>query len=420
LKKNALRIAIMICISIVTGYLLLSAVYLIPSEAQRNNLKASASFLAEEKTYRREAYSRRRLDNFTDALMLLESGYQIYDNAFINAVRTPYYNAVSGEIKPHKTLTALLLEDNGEAQVIDYARYWHGYQIILRPLLLIMDYEQIRQLNTWILFTLIMLVAWAIAKRTHRCLIPFCLALLLMSPTAIVESLQYSTVTYVTLLTSLAVLGAPKDSVICKRIAIVFLCSGIAVAYFDLLTFPTVALTMPLVLLWGTVDNREHITRLMLKCTFCWAIGYAGMWMGKWGIALICDGRAFGDSLFNSIKSRSGTEWNGAESTRFQVLMLNFEELFLNPKLTISIACFSAISAIALFLKRDQATIQHAKARLALLIPTLIPMLWILVVSNHSWNHTWFTYRTLAPSIFSLLSLLSPFDSKPTIPEALQ
>ena len=180
------------------------------------------------------------------------------------------------------------------------------------------------------------------------------------------------------------------------------------------------ALTMPLVLLWGTVDNREHITRLMLKCAFYWAIGYAGMWMGKWGIALIYDGRAFWDSLFISIKARSGTEWNGVESTRFQVLLLNFKELFLNPKLTISIVGFSAISVIALFLKRDQATIQDAKARLALLIPALIPMLWILVVSNHSWNHTWFTYRTLAPSIFSLLSLLSPFDSKPVNSVALQ
>lgn len=420
MKKNALRIGIMICISIIVGYLLLSVVYLIPSKAQHNNLKASASLLAEEKAYRKEGYSKRRLDNFTDSLMLLESGYQIYDNAFVNAARTPYYNAASGGIKPHKTLTALLLEGNDDPQVIDYGRYWHGYQVILRPMLLIMGYGQIRQLNTWVLFTLIMLVAWAIAKRTHRCLIPFCLALLLMSPAAIVESLQYSTVTYVTLLTSLAVLAAPKDSVIRKKIAVVFLCSGIAVAYLDLLTFPTVALTMPLVLLWGTVDNREHISRLMLKCAFYWAIGYAGMWMGKWGIALICDGKAFGDSLLFSIKSHSGMEWNGDKPTRFQILLLNFKELFLNPKLTISIVCFSVISAITLFLKRGQATIQGAKARLALLIPTLIPMLWILVVSNHSWNHTWFAYRTLAPCVFSLLSLLSPFDSKPHSHEALQ
>ena len=126
------------------------------------------------------------------------------------------------------------------------------------------------------------------------------------------------------------------------------------------------------------------------------------------------------DARVTAFVGKIGAERHGLEVAFTGKYRLPRREHVAQSYLSLETIGFSAISVIALFLKRDQATIQDAKARLALLIPALIPMLWILVVSNHSWNHTWFTYRTLAPSIFSLLSLLSPFDSKPVNSVALQ
>ena len=89
-----LTIVGVLLISIATGFLLLTAGYLIPSEALHDHLMKSAALLSEEKTYPKEAYSRRRLDNFTDSLMLLTSSNNTYDSPFENAVRIQIYAAI--------------------------------------------------------------------------------------------------------------------------------------------------------------------------------------------------------------------------------------------------------------------------------------------------------------------------------------
>ena len=44
---------------------------------------------------------------------------------------------------------------------------------------------------------------------------------------------------------------------------------------------------------------------------------------------------------------------------------------------------------------------------LLFLIPAAVPVGWNLLLSNHGTIHCWFTYRALAPALFSLLTALS-------------
>lgn len=408
--KKLLIIAGMLFASIALGFLLLSACYLIPSGAQHDNLAKSAAILSEEKTYQKETYSNRSLDNFTDSLMLLESGYTIYDNAFVNAIRAPLYTIVANDLSPKKTLQAIAGESQEATGTIDYSRYWHGYQVILRPLLLIFDYGQIRQLNSVVFFFLSMLVVMMLLRQAPRCVIPFILSFLLMSPTAIVDSLQYSVVSYITLFTMASVLFSLNRDNDPEKVLYTFLFSGIAVAFFDLLTFPTVAMTLPLALFCSTTGSKQRTTALILKCVVYWGIGYVGMWMGKWLIALAYGGKPYWDAIINSIRYRSGTEWKGENAGRLTVLLYNIKELFRNHKLTICIVCYAVISTGAVFMNRNGITGKRVRTSLTLLVPALIPVCWIVIVANHSWNHTWFTYRTLAPCVFSLLCMLNISD----------
>ena len=73
-----------------------------------------------------------------------------------------------------------------------YPRYWHGYQVILKPLLFMTDYLGFRSINQIVLLTLSALILAAMYKFGQRkIMIPFLLTLLFLRPKAIAFSLQY-------------------------------------------------------------------------------------------------------------------------------------------------------------------------------------------------------------------------------------
>ena len=259
MQRKAIRLVLILISSIVVGYLLLVLSYLIPLNMGNSNMQYSSMTLSQEGKYPQEIYSRRTLDNFTDSLMLLES-LSSSRSAFLSAIETPYYTIEGAE--PYETFVRGGSGEDHSLEPVNYQRYWHGYQLFVRPLLLVFNYEQIRTINSVVLYSLIMLIALIMINKVPMCVLPYMITMLLLSPTAIVKSLQYSSVTYVTLFTMLFLLINYKNTNKGKE-EFVFLFSGIAVAYLDLLTFPTIALTMPLVLLCAIHPDRE-VKKLIL------------------------------------------------------------------------------------------------------------------------------------------------------------
>ena len=50
-----------------------------------------------------------------------------------------------------------------------------------------------------------------------------------------------------------------------------------------------------------------------------------------------------------------------------------------------------------------------------MIIVACIPVLWYIIIANHSYMHYWFTYRSYAGSIFALLAMVvMAFDDKQT------
>lgn len=74
------RAVILLITGIAAGYLLLTAVFLLPEERMQNNLSKSMDVLLKEKEYHRviPGYISTQLDNYTDSWML---GIAVYDNA---------------------------------------------------------------------------------------------------------------------------------------------------------------------------------------------------------------------------------------------------------------------------------------------------------------------------------------------------
>ena len=75
-----------------------------------------------------------------------------------------------------------------------------------------------------------------------------------------------------------------------------FLLSGVITSYFDLLTYPLLSLTFPLITLLLMIRKHEKIVSnkmivgMICLNSFFWGIGYGGMFISKWLVATLITG----------------------------------------------------------------------------------------------------------------------------------
>lgn len=125
-----------------------------------------------------------QFDNYTDALMIntaysIDSQKPLYSafvarKNYIPNITTEIYEDVPGELKSsskysrHNEVGELNdLVNNEKAESFEYARYWHGYLIFLRPLLILFNINQIRIMLTIILIILACILAYLIYKNKY-------------------------------------------------------------------------------------------------------------------------------------------------------------------------------------------------------------------------------------------------------------
>jgi len=395
--------------AVALGLALVALSLLLPPADHDSRVLPAADIIRAESPYPQETYSQRMLDNDTDSLMLLEAADAGEEGLLDRAIHV-YYTAERGRV-PNATLVDQLPPGTVETYRHSYARYWHGFMVFLRPAFALLGYNGIRTLNLVLQHALLMAVLLLLQRRCPACLFPFLLTVLFLAPTAIGKSLQFSSVYYLILISCLLLLWNPKGLLRGDRAGWLFLFSGIAVAYLDLLTWPTAALTLPLVLLCAREYRegrsvRESLRRLGL-CALLWFIGYAGMWAGKWLLALVSDGAGFFTNLLE-IMGRRSSATNGFQTrvSRGRCLWVNLRTLFENRHLLL-LTAFYVLGQGYVLLKGKAAGRVQLRQLSVFLLPPLIAAGWILLLSNHATVHSWFTYRTLAPGLFSLLTALS-------------
>ena len=387
--------------AILLGFLLLCAVYCLPESLFQSELEESAQVFQWEGRYPAEPYSQKTLDSFTDALMLLEAGNG-GGEAPVSAAIAASYTLLPGA-SPDETLVRLYLDGEAEAaRPAPYGRYWHGYLLFLKPLLAFFSYAQIRSIGTTVQFALLLGVLLLMLKKRRECLLPFLLTVLLLAPTAIALSLQFSSCYLLMLLEALLLLWDPKKLLNRRTLPYFFLLAGILTSYLDLLTAPTLTLSVPLVLVLSAEKEKGSLRSALLLCLM-WGFGYAGMWAGKWLLASVQPG--FLAELLSSLSSRvSSSDEAGAQITRLAALRETAKELFSNRFLNRAAVLLAVFSAGGSLRRRELLRAAH----LRYLLPAAVPVLWILLLANHSYVHSWFTYRTLAPAVFALLMALAP------------
>ena len=382
------------------GYILLVIAYTIPVHLMTQSQVESARLLSNETAAMSDSISGRVIDNYADSVTLALATYPGKENIFYKAANAYYLRSDASD--PRESFVNITL-NNTTAERIAYARYWHGSLVFIKPMMVFLNDHEIRFANTVFLFFLITITVVILIRKLPYCVIPFMLTMLLIAPTTVGRCFEYYWLVCIMLISAILLIWNPRSWFSGESVFLLFLGAGIATAFFDFLTAPTISLTVPLALLCVLRKDEKRL-KLMLVCVFYWGMGYVGMWGIKWLIAIVFNYRDFISSLTSHV-----TLWSSSilpdttKITRVGTLNKNFMTLFEDQYIDIILASYVVLIVTYAIKKRESIRREQIITCLLLYIPALIGIFWILFMASHSNVHTFFTYRTVAPCVLCIL-----------------
>lgn len=403
----------------------LVAAFSLPAGPVRASAERSVSTLEQEGVYPRVFdIENFRLDNWTDATMLGVAA--VDDGTGLEGALLARQPAGNDPISALKSFLA-----GEQVDTPDYSRYWHGYQVLLRPAMhLGLDYGQIRMANGVVHVALLALAIVSLCRAHLARLIPALVATALsVSAVVFPLSLQYSSVYCVALLSvSLSMLLRRRLRGLVPRCAFM-LSVGMVTNFVDFLTFPLMTLGLPLVSFIVLDSNSSlnpggHFSKeraanpiaLVILLSISWAAGYGLMWISKWVIASVILGGDYITPALEQAAMRSSHSLNpnagtGLSSFTLAELAREIGRYWASPvALTPLVVCALGYTVLRIVRRaRGLAVSGWGRTTIAsLFLVALIPVAWFLVLGNHSFQHAWFAFRTASVSEFALLALISP------------
>ena len=406
LKNSGLTIAVFLA-AVLFGFLALTVIYAMPTGRVQANVRISAEDLQEDGLYRQMVAGKEttKLDNFTDALMMLTASYG-GDEGIIDKVVNNYETRLKdGDLIESCKVSGLDVEE-GTTKRHAYARYWHGYVVILKPLLAFFELNEIRDLNLFLVMGMICATAVLLSKYGKgRFAVPYLLAVCFINPMAVAASLQFSTIFHTMSAALLVMLLLWKQKWFREYIWLYFMLVGMMTSYVDLLTYPVVALAFP-VILYIILSEPEKLVdgavRVVANSAF-WCAGYVGMWASKWAVSSLLMQKNYFTKAVETVKLRSGDTAFEQELTAGQVLDAMFG--FLKGSSFSLILIVVLVLTVLLILKKGICG-QKINAAILLLAVCLYPVVWYVGTKNHSAIHGFYTYRGVSVVLFALPSAL--------------
>lgn len=403
LKKGAAVIGILIG-GAVLGAVLLTLVFCLPVDRMYDSyLNNGLESIGRREGWHRYLYdySASTLDNCTEQLMLKVASTPLPatgENIFQKAMRCYTLN---GEW--NHGLTFLQYEWKGQSLSCDsYERYWHGYAVILKPLLMIFTYTDIVFINIGIQIFLMFFLLTMLEEKNYGYLrIAFVILWVISMQIVIMLCLDYSICFYIYMIATLVLIRYQKCQ---KEYLYFFLIVGMITSYLDLLTWPLVTLSIPLTVLLcmqQTKTIKEKMRKGVLSSIF-WGIGYLGQWMSKWIIAsLVLSDNVILDAARQFIlrSSSASEEQNSTGQATFLYTIIRNYSVFLEKGY--AVIFMMIIVCLVWYLSSRKGKISFC-SMLPFILLSFYPFLWYIITRNHSYVHYWMTWRNFTISFFAI------------------
>lgn len=393
----------------VIGYLLLVLAYSLPVGRMKDHLRSEESTFTDGYYMLVRNDTSTQVDNITDSIILAEAVYDGPENPWQKAAAAFY--ASPQENKEHSESYLRIqaaVEDTGP--YTQYARYWHGYLIFLKSLLLLLDYRDILRLNMIVQLFFMLLLAMLLQRRGKpQLLLPLVLMFAALTPAVTGLCLQYVPCFLILCVTSTVILYKPEFAQ--KHSTLLFLSTGMLVAYFDFLTYPLVTLGVPLVL-WLVLQPAEWKQKIVdvIRLGAAWGFGYVAFWAMKWLIGSLVLGRNVLQEAADQIAYRV--------SDKIVWLQIDYKTV-----LQTNLGCFNfrtwqllllVLVAVCLLLAFFRRTVMRVRLlnTLPYMLVAATPFVWYKLTENHSCIHGFFTHRDLAVTIFATACILVDLSRK--------
>lgn len=423
-SRSSLRMA-----GILLSPLLLSIVFtlalvaacLVPRSAIERNARASARAILPLGGYPRAFHIQSKafqLDYYTDSIML-NLAYEVDAREPLHAAMADS-ETVSALDQPPLLMLGRLAFDQ-DIQRLSYARYWHGYLVYLRPLLVWFDHTAILMILGGALAVMTLLLLHTLFRADRALALPLAAGLVLTNIATVVQSLQLVQTYLIAVAFSLWMARTRRRSA--SFHTFVFLLAGGVTAFFDVLTAPLMTWGLPLLVLLHVL-HRERLLpdarrglALIARSAAAWSYAYVGCWASKWVLASVILRRDVLADAFEQIAFRAGSRGTNVSQmvdalvgftvpVRFSAPLVNVgallewdnrSRLILNCGLYAALA-LGAVAFLAAFRKR---TLEGGWLVLLALVAAG-PYAWYAVTAEHAARHYWFTYRSQVITIAAL------------------
>lgn len=286
----------------------------------------------------------------------------------------------------------------------DYGRYWHGYCIFIRPLLLVLNRNQIRLLyGAVLLCAFFSLVVILYKKRRFVELFSLLCAAYLCNFYVTTKSLQYFNCTLIALLASCLMLR--KQDFYRTRGGLCFFIIGMFVNFFDFLTFESLTLSLPLLL--AELENETHLSCKLFnvfKASLFWLIGYASMFASKCVIYYFATPDTAAYILGFKITQRmmgidSSDKYPFSETLKLTLSCLKGVTFSNYGK----VCCFFVLLFLTAVVLRKIYRNKRLDNVIVAFVIGLIPIARFFVIREHSSSHFFFSYYALFSLVIAVL-----------------
>lgn len=351
------------------------------------------------------------LDNFTETTILQEA---LFMNTAVNPAsifENPRVSMKNTHDGTDVKIVSFAAAVNGAQSNSNYSYYWMGFRAIVRPLLIFMNYPNIRLLLSIGFYLLLAAACFTIYRNTNIAVATaFLLSVLGINIAIASIELQFACCFY---LMFLAIILLPYIRKIRVSYPEFFLIIGAATQYFDFYTTPVITLAAPLMFLLASknlMNGQESSWKILIKCISFWLLGYGATWLIRLLLTSIALRENGFEAAFGKLKVWTGIEADSRYSqyTVLGALKRNIWGLITRPNVILYFV--TAIAIGAQFIKKlFRRTLQRPKA--IYLLIALLPVLWLAVSYKAASAHYWFQYRSLCTLTFGgLMFALSAID----------
>ena len=395
-------------------YLLLVCTAAIPNSAILKRMHQSAYSLSNEDSYRlpEDQQYQNITDNLADQMWLNIGWHMGNGNPFVSALDTQYYD---GELYG-PAIGLYMSVTRGHAANTGYTRYWHGTAGLIRVLHLFTDLHGIKILGMLCLVLLLGRTLWVLIRASHwdlgLCLL---ISLLLVQFWNLRLSMEYQPCFLICFALCPAYLRSERQG--CFYLNLLAIVSGTLTAFFDFLTTETVTILIPLILVIA-IRSREcrlgsprKTFRLLLHCGLCWSLAYLGTFLVKWIAVSLATGQNHFTAAMTSAGQRIGGAVTDGTANKMPGMLMsigaNLSALFegtsrMEYRMVISNLIIIAVLMVVVY------HMYRVRRRLRpgtgfILVLGCLVLLRYGILANHSYLHSFFTYRAMASTILAVL-----------------